>query len=204
MEAYADLIAKATGLGAIQAVVVPATDLVVEQRVTLKCRFGCPNYGRSHSCPPRVPSVAEFHEVLGEYRQALVVAFPSQATLVGEEGRSLQRVRHDAKATADEKAKVDAFFADWEQSKAAAFDAMLTLERTAFNAGQPLALALRPSRCTLCAECNVDGPCKHPTRLRFSPEAVGVNLAATCERAGMNLVFPFDKSPSHIGILLLG
>jgi len=183
---------------------VPTAAVAVEERVTLKCRFGCPHYGRGHACPPRVPSPAEFRRVLGEYHYALIAAFPSAALLTGAESRSLQRTRADAKADAAAKERVEHFYRDWERSKAVAFEAIMTLEREAFNAGEPLALALRPSRCTLCAECNVDRPCLNPTRLRFSPEAVGVNLAETCRRAEMNLVFPFDKNPSHIGMVLLG
>ncbi|MHB1416436.1 MAG: DUF2284 domain-containing protein, partial [Chloroflexota bacterium] len=92
----------------------------------------------------------------------------------------------------------------WDKSKASAFEAILQLEKEAFESGEPLALALRPSRCTLCEKCDMDGPCRHATRLRFPPEAVGINLATSCRRAGMRLVFPFEKNPSHIGMVLLG
>jgi predicted metal-binding protein len=204
MPPHAALVDKALALGAVQAKLVPTDALVLEQRVTFKCRFGCPEYGRGHACPPRVPSVAEFREALGEYNYALVVAFPTTAVLEGEESRSLQRVRHDGAAAAAAKAKVEAFYAEFNRSKLTAFDSLLELEREAFNAGDPLALALRPGRCNLCETCDVDKPCKQPTRLRFSPEAVGINLSATCQRANMDLVFPFDKNPSHIGMVLLG
>lgn len=204
MPPYSALVDQALALGAVQAKVVPSEDLVVEQRVTFKCRFGCPDFGRRHSCPPKAPSVSEFRQALREYSYALLVAFPTAASLEGEESRGLQRLRHDAAAPAESKAKVESFFAEWERSKAAAFTALLELEKAAFNAGDPLALALRPGKCSLCETCEVDKPCKHPTRLRFSPEAVGVNLAATCQRVNMNLVFPFAANPSHIGIVLLG
>ncbi|MCL5108406.1 MAG: DUF2284 domain-containing protein [Chloroflexi bacterium] len=204
MNRYQELVDKALSLGAIQAKVLPAGELVVEHRVPLKCRFGCPHYGHSHSCPPRVPTVDEFLAALAEYRYALLVAFPSRATLAAGGEAGVLRLRHDPQTPAGAKEATEAFFRDWEASKQEAFTAILELERSAFAAGEPLALALRPSRCTLCAECNVAGPCQHPTRLRFSPEAVGVNLAETCLRAGMDLVFPFQENPSHIGIVLLG
>lgn len=204
MEAYSHLIDKALSLGAVQAKVVGTAELVVERRVTLKCRFGCPHYGRSHSCPPHAPSVDEFRAVLGEYRYALLVAFPSGATLAVDEGAGVLRLRHDPRTSAESRRRTEDFFRDWEESKQVAFAALLELERQAFAAGEPLALALRPGRCTLCEKCDVDAPCRHPTRLRFSPEASGVNLAETCRRAGMDLIFPFQDNPSHIGILLLG
>ncbi len=205
MEQYGYLVDKALSLGAIQAKVLPAQQLVVERRVTLKCRFGCPDYGRSYSCPPHAPTVEAFRETLREYGHALLVAFPSAATLAEAEGRSLQRTRYgDGDAEARE--RVAGFYRQFEESKAAAFAALLELESEAFNRGEPLALALRPGRCTLCPTCEAeaDRPCQHPTRLRFSPEAAGVNLAETCRRAAMDLVFPFVRKPSHIGIVLLG
>lgn len=201
---YADLVARAYSLGAAQARLVPTSALVVERRVTLKCRFGCPDYGRSHSCPPRVPSVDEFRGVLAEYGAALVVAFPSRAGLRGGGASGRQRNRHGEDAEPAAKRQVEEFYREWEASKGVAFAALLELEKEAFNRGEPLALALRPGRCTICAECDVGQPCRHATRLRFSPEAVGVNLAATCRRAGMDIVFPFTANPSHVGILLLG
>ncbi|MHB1134176.1 MAG: DUF2284 domain-containing protein [Chloroflexota bacterium] len=237
---YDDLAARALALGAVEARVVAASDLVVENRVTLKCRFGCPHYGRSHSCPPFVPTVDEFRAALREYTYALIAAFPSGANLSGGESLGLLRRRRPASragtpATLEDAAAVEApdaglprnidsgasserpddadkgsggrdaaFWRDWDASKQTAFKAMLELERAAFAADEPLALALRPSRCTLCANCDTNEPCRHPTRLRFSPEAVGINLSATCRQAGMRLVFPFQESPSHIGIVLLG
>jgi predicted metal-binding protein len=242
---YDALAAQALALGAVQAKVVPVGDLVVENRVTLKCRFGCPHYGRSHSCPPFVPTVDEFRAALGEYSYALLVAFPSDAYLPGGESLGLMRRRRpegkraqlapirELKAAEDGAAgggtraadeglertsgsaesaaeragspeRDDAFWRGWDASKQKAFQALLELERAAFAADEPLALALRPSRCTLCDDCDPNEPCRHPTRLRFSPESVGVNLAATCRQARMDLVFPFKDTPSHIGIVLLG
>ena len=200
------LIDKALGLGAVQARVIGAGAVVVEQRVTFKCRFGCPDYGRSYSCPPHSPSVEEFRRALGEYAQVLVVAFPTSAALDGA-GTGLQRTRHDPLADQAAKAQVERFYGDWETSKVAAFEATLELEREAFNAGNPLALALRPGRCSLCdvcTNCVERGECRERTRLRFSPEAVGVNLIATCRAAHMDLVFPFVDNPCHITMVLLG
>ncbi len=205
VEDYGYLVERAGALGAIEARLLPAKAVVVERRVTLKCRFGCPDYGRSYSCPPHAPTVEAFREALREYRAALVVAFPSAATLTGAESRSLQRTRYGDGA-AEARERVEDFYGRFEESKAAAFAALLELEREAFARGDALALALRPGRCTLCPTCEAEAgrPCRHPTRLRFSPEAAGVNLAATCRRAAMDLIFPFDKRPSHVGIVLLG
>ena len=49
--------------------------IFVEKRVVLKCR-GCIGYGKKLTCPPHVPSVDEFREILKEYRYAMLVSRP--------------------------------------------------------------------------------------------------------------------------------
>jgi len=49
-------------LGATEARVIPADDIVVENRVVLKCRVGCDDYGKKLTCPPFTPRVDEFRK----------------------------------------------------------------------------------------------------------------------------------------------
>ena len=51
-------------------------DIVVAEWVRMKCRFGCPDYGRAASCPPNTPSVEECARFFREYRRAAVFHFP--------------------------------------------------------------------------------------------------------------------------------
>jgi len=39
----------------------------------MKCRFGCPDYGRRATCPPLAPTIGEFAPVLTDYQTALLV-----------------------------------------------------------------------------------------------------------------------------------
>ena len=59
-------------LGATAAKVIPANEIVVENRVALKCRVGCKEYGKTLMCPPYAPSVDEFKKTLSEYSYVLV------------------------------------------------------------------------------------------------------------------------------------
>jgi len=43
-------------LGASAAKVIPANEIIVENRVVLKCRVGCKHYGKTLICPPHSPS----------------------------------------------------------------------------------------------------------------------------------------------------
>ena len=73
------LVETARNLCAADAKVIPASDVVVENRVPLKCRAGCIGYGKKLTCPPHVPTPDEFRKILAEYRYALLVKFISPA-----------------------------------------------------------------------------------------------------------------------------
>jgi len=72
------LVKKALEMDAIDAKIIPISKVFVEKRVVLKCR-GCIGYGKKLTCPPHVPTVDEFREILNEYRYALLVKFRSPA-----------------------------------------------------------------------------------------------------------------------------
>ena len=46
---------RALELGAADAKIFPANHVVVEDRVVLKCKIGCNNYGKTLACPPYTP-----------------------------------------------------------------------------------------------------------------------------------------------------
>jgi predicted metal-binding protein len=41
----------------------------------MKCRYGCPQYGKSGSCPPEVPGIESCKNLISEYSKALVLRF---------------------------------------------------------------------------------------------------------------------------------
>ena len=76
---YAFLCKAALDMGAVDAKIIPVSEIVVENRVTLKCRAGCIGYGKKLTCPPYVPTPDEFRKVLSEYHSGLLVKFLSPA-----------------------------------------------------------------------------------------------------------------------------
>ena len=78
-------------LGATEAKIVPANEIVVENRVVLKCRIGCNKYGKTLMCPPYAPSVEEFQKSLSEYSYALVFKIKSQAEATPETAKLLSK-----------------------------------------------------------------------------------------------------------------
>jgi predicted metal-binding protein len=98
---FAFLVDAARTLGAADAKVIPASDVVVENRVPLKCRAGCIGYGKKLTCPPHVPTPDEFRKVLAEYRYALLVKFISPANADPDVICSIYRYWLDPEAPAD-------------------------------------------------------------------------------------------------------
>ena len=194
---------SAIGLGAAGAKVIAASDVIVEDRVPLKCR-SCIGYGKKLTCPPHVPKPDEFRKILSVYRYALLVNFISPATAEPDVICSIYKYWLDPEAPADKKEKATQFWKDHFNGTGTFAPMMLELERIAFNAGNPFALAFINGSCRLCETCNVKGGiCLHPTQARIPEHAVGVNMVKTAENAGMPIRFPVQKHPELMALLLI-
>jgi predicted metal-binding protein len=204
IQSFDFLVQAARSLGAKDAKVIPATDVIVENRVPLKCRAGCIGYGKKLTCPPHVPTPDEFRKILNEYKYALLVKFISPATADPDVICSIYKYWLDPEAPADKKEKASTFWKDHFNGTGAFAPMMLELERTAFNAGYPLALAFINGSCRLCETCNIKGGiCVHPTQARIPEHAVGVNMVKTAEKAGMPIRFPVQGHPELMALLLI-
>ena len=98
-------------LGASAAKVVPANEIVIENRVVLKCRVGCKHYGKTLMCPPYSPSVDDFRKVLSEYSYALVLKFKSKAEAPPEAAKMLSKDENDPYLTEEMREKIRMFWA---------------------------------------------------------------------------------------------
>jgi predicted metal-binding protein len=200
---FAFLVEAARSLGAADAKVILTSEIIVENRVLLKCR-SCIGYGKKLACPPFVPTPDEFRKILGEYQYALLVKFISPAYADPEVICSIYRYWLDPAAPADKKEQASQFWKDHFNGTGAFAPMMLELERTAFNAGNPFALAFINGSCRLCESCNVKGGiCVHPTQARIPEHAVGVNMVKTAEMAGMPIRFPVQAHPELMALLLI-
>ena len=173
---------SALNLGAADAKIISTSDVIVENRVALKCRVGCPSYGTKLNCPPNVPTPDEFRKILCEYHSAMIVklAPPSMSEL---------------------KSSSLASYKDYYKRS---LSVMLALEKAAFNGGFAFSTAFFCGTCMLCDQCNIEkGVCLNPTMARISAEAVGINVIKTAENAGMAVKFPVEKIPGPMAILLI-
>jgi len=141
--------------------------------------------------------------MLKEYRKVLFVKFSTEAEAEEDVGRSLHRNQYSPETPADLKERTKDFWDVWGGDKRRILLVMLDLEKVAFNRGYTLAISLTAGSCTLCAKCNMEATCTHPTMARYPEHALGVNVKKTLKNIGMSIKFPFEKHPEGIGMLLI-
>lgn len=161
----------------IDAYLIKAEDIVVENRVYLKCAYGCNDFGKRLNCPPNTISIGEFREILKEYAKGIILI----------EKYELNKEKD--------------IMSVWDEIRKESFEKMLELEKEAFREGYEFAHLLRPGSCNECIECK--DYCLKPHVRRFSPEAVGVNLSKTLEKIDIKLDYNNYKIINLIGILLM-
>jgi predicted metal-binding protein len=171
--------------GASAVVLANIADIVVDERVRLKCRVPvCDSYNKNLMCPPYVPTVAEFRDALKNYKQAILLQVSAL----------LQEACANAPAA-------EVFI------PAGKLHELVNLgEREAFAAGFRFAAGFIGGCCRLCDECvAVTGgtQCRLPFKARPSMEAMGIDVIATAEKAGLPLTFPIENKVTWTGLILL-
>ena len=204
LEKFEFLRKMALEMGAVDAKIITADKVVVEDRIVLKCKVGCPNYGKTLACPPYTPTAEEFRRIVSEYSYALFMKFESRAKADPELAKHLSKAETDPAIPQEIKGKLREFWDAWKEDKLKMLSAVHALEKTAMSKGYPLAVGLVSGYCQLCEKCTLDrASCVYPTKVRYSEEAVGVNVQATAKNAGIKAKFPFDENPASFALLLI-
>lgn len=166
--------------GATEVRPIPVDSIVVDERVRLKCQVPlCDSYGRNFTCPPFLPRVSEFREMLARFGGAVLV----QVSVDGPFDPPETVFVHARKL----------------------HELMNRAERIAFEEGFRFAAALIGGCCRLCDDCAAVRPgesCRHPFRARPSMEAMGIDVLATLEKAGLPARFPVRDRVDWTGLLL--
>ena len=170
--------------GAAAAEWVSIRDIVLDERVRLKCQIPlCDSYGRNLMCPPRLPKVSEFRETIALFSQALLIQ--AAAPLAQKPARNEKDIYLPAKK----------------------LHVLINLvEKMAFEEGYYFATGLIGGCCRLCPECVAvtgETKCRHPFQARPSMEAMGIDVMATLEKAGMSCSFPVLDHVRWTGLLLV-
>ncbi|MGE5555114.1 MAG: DUF2284 domain-containing protein [Methanocella sp.] len=190
--------------GAADAKIIPASQVIIEDRVVLKCKVGCNHYGETLACPPYTPTAEQFRKIVGEYSYAMFMKFTTQASCDPEVYPYLMTYQTDPKVPKDIKEKAAKFWQGWKDSKLKMLQSVVALEKAAMNQGYTLAMAFVSGHCQLCEKCNTETKiCRHPELMRISEDAIGVNVKKTAANAGIHYQFPFSKSADSFALLLI-
>lgn len=171
--------------GASRVMLIDAADVVVDDRVRLKCYVPlCDSYARNLMCPPYVPSVDAFREALRNYHQAILLQVSAPLSMT-HGNVPTEEIFLPAKKL---------------------HELVNAGEKEAFTAGFRFAAGFIGGCCRLCDECvAVKGgrTCRFPFKARPSMEAMGIDVMATAEKAGLSLSFPISEWVTWTGLILL-
>lgn len=196
-ESTRSLVALAKRLGATNAKAIRAEDIVVDERVRLKCAVPlCDNYNRHLLCPPNLMTVEEFRKVVSAYRAAIIIQLEADYDSTDKSSSRLsgQLQRQLEARTGGEK---------WEKRL---HSIVAEVEAAAFKSGFYLAAGLIGSECVLCPECvgkDAGHACRHPFRARPSMQAMGIDVIRTCKNAGMPVTLSSTANVKWTGLVLL-
>ena len=164
---------QALQLGATQAEVIPASWIMVDERVRLKCFISrCPNYDRCGYCPPYTPEPDFVRKALSRYSWAVLFKNDVPAADFADLARYYPHGKEHQKKTDKIAAKV---------------------ETLAFADGYRFAMGLGAGGCrdTLCngGLCHWldSGRCPHILVARPSIEALGIDVCDLVNKVGWTI-----------------
>ena len=152
--------------------------IVVSQWARMKCLYGCGEYGRTATCPPNVPAVAECERFFREYKRAVIFHFEKKVA------RPEDRFAWTRKVNLK----------------------LLKLEREVFLSGCEKAFLLFMDSCNICSVCTgTREACKRPRLARPTPEALAVDVFATVRPLGypIEVLSRYDQPMNRYAFLLI-
>ncbi len=172
LERYCEL---AREWGASGAVVVPASEIVIDERVRLKCTVPrCIRAGETPHCPPYAPDLELVRQAIARYRHAVLIKCDVKPIEDYVPGHGTTRQEQRRVLSYHEKSG----------------DVVSKLEKQAYKDGYHLAMGFGGGSCKdyLCKglTCQVldSGRCRFPGRARPAMEAMGMDVVDLINKAG--------------------
>jgi predicted metal-binding protein len=171
LEAYK---ARALALGAPQAAIVKARDIIVDERVVLKCQIPrCFGYGTCANCPPHTMKPGELRHLLEGYGWAVFFVLDVPSDIIVRDRATLK---------------------EREAAYQKIFAIVNDIESMAFYDGHYLAFGFAAGSCrhTFCSaqeSCQaLEGKrCRISLRSRPSMEAVGIDVYKMAAQSGWDI-----------------
>jgi len=190
-------------VGASRAITIDTKQIVIDERVQLKCRYPpCQHYGRNLMCPPFTPSASQFKGYLSRYRRAILAEVEDRVP------RDVKRTLSNSGKWYADLIKDESFLKRYDKWHVRVWrklhSVVSEIEREAFRRNYYLSLGLGAEHCALCRRCNVKSSCKHPLRARPSMEAVGIDVHKTIRNVGFTLKWNPYHTIRLYGLVLIG
>jgi len=191
-------------LGATNATPVNVKDVIVDERVRLKCLVPpCDDYGLNLMCPPYVMSVQEFRELLSKYMWTVLIQI--EASITADIKNEIQQANSVAMLYESQKF-MNIYKKMFGPIRLKLHHIVSKVEAKANMLGYRFATGVKAGPCRLCPECAVkslDKVCRHPYQSRPSMEAVGIDVFKTAEKSGLPFDFPVKEKAVWNGLVLI-
>jgi predicted metal-binding protein len=176
---------RALDLGASRALVIPASEVEIDDRVRLKCTVPrCLRAGETPNCPPHAPDLELVRRALSRFSWAVLIEC------------NVEPIRDYDPRTAADKRQTLLF----HQQSAEIID---ELERQAYKDGYHLAMGFGGGSCkdylcrgVICQYLD-SGRCRFPHRARPAMEAVGIDVISLVNSVGWE-AYPLLGDPELI------
>ena len=215
LESYLKVLCqKALELGASEAIAIPVTDIVVDERAKLKCLVPlCSFYDTNLMCPPNVMPASEFKEILKRYHGAILIKtnnalvdIPEGLTNAVRLAEAWEIVKSARKKVSERQTVITDYIHALRDNQERLYKIIEQIEALCIREGYYFAAGLSAGACLLCDECvgvKSGLPCRYPFKARTSMGALGIDVVATVKRAGMKLSFAQDEARSCVGLVLV-
>jgi predicted metal-binding protein len=179
---------KALELGAAGAEIIRADQLVVDERVRLKCLIPrCLRAGETPNCPPHAPDLDLVRKAFARYSWGLLIKTHVEPMSDFIPGSNRDKTGIDRSLLFHQKTATIV----WE------------IERLAYKHGYSLAMGLGGGSCKdylchgLVCQFKDSGRCRFPLRARPAMEALGIDVVDIIGKAGWS-AYPLIDDPAEI------
>lgn len=165
-------------LGIDDAKIISSSEVLLDERVRLKCRYPrCPNYGRCGNCPPYAPSIEEMSNAIKRFNYGIFMMkrFPSNKYLTKSRAET-----GSVKAVSTQRLM---------------YDVVYEIESNAFRDGYELAVGFANGSCkklycanTECTAIKAGGSCRFPYKSRGSMEGCGMHVMKMARNVGWPII----------------
>lgn len=190
---------KALELGASDAKIIRTDQLVIDERVRLKCSIPrCLRAGETPNCPPNAPDLDLIRKAFAKYTWAILLK------------RHIEPMEDYVPGKTNDKSGIDQTLL-FHQKMA---EIIYNLERLAYQYGYYLAMGLGGGSCKdylckgLVCQFKDSGRCRFPLRSRPAMEAMGIDVLDIIKKSGWDaypLLDELDKTPcaTSVGLVLI-